>query len=158
MRLTNRLITLICTTRRQRSINEPLEWDCVTDNRPGGESPVPFFNRLTHRTAPSRGLSPEPRSALAETAEPALRLTAFVRKTPPLTLFTDFGLAQPILKALIAEGYEKPTPIQAQTIPYAMEGRDVCGIAQTGTGKTAAFALPILHRLAANSRPAARKG
>jgi ATP-dependent RNA helicase RhlE len=82
-----------------------------------------------------------------------LRLTASVRKTSTLTLFTDFGLAQPILKALTAEGYEKPTPIQAQTIPYAMEGRDVCGIAQTGTGKTAAFALPILHRLNANPKP-----
>ena len=70
-----------------------------------------------------------------------------------MTLFTDFGLAQPILKALVAEGYEKPTPIQAQTIPYAMEGRDVCGIAQTGTGKTAAFALPILHRLTENPKP-----
>jgi ATP-dependent RNA helicase RhlE len=70
-----------------------------------------------------------------------------------LTLFTDFGLAQPILKALATEGYEKPTPIQAQTIPYAMEGRDVCGIAQTGTGKTAAFALPILHRLSQNPKP-----
>lgn len=70
-----------------------------------------------------------------------------------MTLFTDFGLAQPILKALAAEGYEKPTPIQAQTIPYAMEGRDVCGIAQTGTGKTAAFALPILHRLNENPKP-----
>ncbi|WP_414471747.1 DEAD/DEAH box helicase [Microvirga sp. M2] len=70
-----------------------------------------------------------------------------------MTLFTDFGLAQPILKALAAEGYEKPTPIQAQTIPYAMEGRDVCGIAQTGTGKTAAFALPILHRLSQNPKP-----
>ncbi len=75
-----------------------------------------------------------------------------------MTLFTDFGLAQPILKALASEGYEKPTPIQAQTIPYALEGRDVCGIAQTGTGKTAAFALPILHRLDANPRPRNRKG
>ena len=74
-----------------------------------------------------------------------------------MTLFTEFGLAQPILKALAAEGYEKPTPIQAQTIPYAMEGRDVCGIAQTGTGKTAAFALPILHRLNANPKPRQRK-
>ncbi|KLK90040.1 RNA helicase [Microvirga vignae] len=74
-----------------------------------------------------------------------------------MTLFTDFGLAQPILKALAAEGYEKPTPIQAQTIPYAMEGRDVCGIAQTGTGKTAAFALPILHRLSQNPKPRQRK-
>ncbi|NIX76833.1 DEAD/DEAH box helicase [Microvirga terricola] len=74
-----------------------------------------------------------------------------------MTLFTDFGLAQPILKALAAEGYEKPTPIQAQTIPYAMEGRDVCGIAQTGTGKTAAFALPILHRLSQSPKPRQRK-
>ncbi|HZA91875.1 MAG TPA: DEAD/DEAH box helicase, partial [Gemmatimonadales bacterium] len=70
-----------------------------------------------------------------------------------MTLFTDFGLAQPILKALATEGYEKPTQIQAQTIPYAMEGRDVCGIAQTGTGKTAAFALPILHRLSETPKP-----
>ncbi|PVE22144.1 RNA helicase [Microvirga sp. KLBC 81] len=74
-----------------------------------------------------------------------------------MTLFTDFGLAQPILKALAAEGYEKPTPIQAQTIPYAMEGRDVCGIAQTGTGKTAAFALPILHCLSQDPKPRQRK-
>ena len=74
-----------------------------------------------------------------------------------MTLFTYFGLAQPILKALAAEGYEKPTPIQAQTIPLGLEGRDVCGIAQTGTGKTAAFALPILHRLSQNPRPKAPK-
>ncbi|WP_230534047.1 DEAD/DEAH box helicase [Microvirga roseola] len=74
-----------------------------------------------------------------------------------MTLFTDFGLAQPILKALAAEGYEKPTPIQAQTIPFALEGRDVCGIAQTGTGKTAAFALPILHRLSENPKPRQRR-
>jgi ATP-dependent RNA helicase RhlE len=65
-----------------------------------------------------------------------------------LTSFTDFGLSQPILKALAAEGYETPTPIQTQAIPKVMTGRDLCGIAQTGTGKTAAFALPILHRLA----------
>ena len=75
-----------------------------------------------------------------------------------MTLFTDFGLAQPILKALATEGYEKPTPIQAQAIPYVMAGRDICGIAQTGTGKTAAFALPIIHRLTENPRAAVRKG
>ncbi|MBF9231996.1 DEAD/DEAH box helicase [Microvirga alba] len=74
-----------------------------------------------------------------------------------MTLFSDFGLAQPILKALVSEGYEKPTPIQAQAIPHVMAGRDICGIAQTGTGKTAAFALPILHRLSEKSRPLARK-
>src|SRR3954471_14066319 len=75
-----------------------------------------------------------------------------------MTLFSDFGLAEPILKALASEGYEKPTPIQAQAIPYVMEGRDICGIAQTGTGKTAAFALPILNHLAKNAKPAPRKG
>jgi ATP-dependent RNA helicase RhlE len=64
-----------------------------------------------------------------------------------LTSFNDFGLAEPILRALTEEKYVTPTPIQAQTIPLAMQTRDVIGIAQTGTGKTAAFALPILHHL-----------
>jgi ATP-dependent RNA helicase RhlE len=64
-----------------------------------------------------------------------------------LTQFTDLGLAEPIARALTEERYETPTPIQAAAIPPAIEGRDVIGIAQTGTGKTAAFALPILNRL-----------
>jgi ATP-dependent RNA helicase RhlE len=67
-----------------------------------------------------------------------------------LTQFTDLELAAPLLKALAAEGYERPTPIQAQAIPHLLAGRDLLGVAQTGTGKTAAFALPILQRLAAN--------
>ena len=66
--------------------------------------------------------------------------------------FEELGLCAPLLKALAAEGYVSPTPIQLQAIPFAMAGRDVQGIAQTGTGKTAAFALPILHRLAANPK------
>src|SRR4051794_21445131 len=61
--------------------------------------------------------------------------------------FSDLRLAEPILRALNAEGYSTPTPIQAQAIPHVMEGKDLLGVAQTGTGKTAAFALPILHRL-----------
>jgi ATP-dependent RNA helicase RhlE len=64
-----------------------------------------------------------------------------------LTSFNDFGLAEPILRALAQENYQTPTPIQTQTVPLALQGRDVIGIAQTGTGKTAAFALPILNRL-----------
>jgi ATP-dependent RNA helicase RhlE len=75
-----------------------------------------------------------------------------------LTQFTDLGLAKPLLKALADEGYTQPTPIQAQAIPGVMAGRDLLGIAQTGTGKTAAFALPILHRLAEDRRPAPRRG
>lgn len=71
-----------------------------------------------------------------------------------LTTFQDFGLAAPLLKALAAEGYDTPTPIQTQAIPIALTGADIVGLAQTGTGKTAAFALPILHRLqAAGGRP-----
>lgn len=68
--------------------------------------------------------------------------------------FTELGLSAPITRALADERYVTPTPIQAQTIPPAMTGRDIVGIAQTGTGKTAAFALPILHQIAANrTRP-----
>jgi ATP-dependent RNA helicase RhlE len=74
-----------------------------------------------------------------------------------LTQFTDLGLAKPLLKALADEGYTTPTPIQAQAIPGVMAGGDLLGIAQTGTGKTAAFALPILHRLAENRKPAPRR-
>ena len=61
--------------------------------------------------------------------------------------FADLGLAGPVLSAVAAVGYEAPSPIQAATIPPMMAGRDVVGLAQTGTGKTAAFALPILSRL-----------
>jgi ATP-dependent RNA helicase RhlE len=67
-----------------------------------------------------------------------------------LTAFLDLGLAEPITRALADEQYAAPTPIQAQTIPEVLKGRDVVGIAQTGTGKTAAFALPILNHLTAN--------
>ena len=72
--------------------------------------------------------------------------------------FKDLGLSEPLLNALSAKGYVTPTPIQAKAIPSAMEGRDLLGVAQTGTGKTAAFALPILHRLAKNPKPAPRRG
>ena len=67
--------------------------------------------------------------------------------TDPVTSFSQMALKPTLLKALNAVGYELPTPIQAQTIPLLLEGRDVLGQAQTGTGKTAAFALPILSNL-----------
>ena len=74
-----------------------------------------------------------------------------------MTSFNEFGLAEPILRALAQEKYVTPTPIQAQTIPLACERRDVIGIAQTGTGKTAAFMLPSIDRLtASNKRPQPR--
>lgn len=72
--------------------------------------------------------------------------------------FSDLGLAGPVLKALDREGYDKPTPIQSQAIPPAIAGHDILGIAQTGTGKTAAFALPLIHRLATVRQASPRKG
>ena len=61
--------------------------------------------------------------------------------------FDKFGLIEPLLRAVREEGYTHPTPIQSSAIPHLLEGKDLLGCAQTGTGKTAAFALPILHRL-----------
>ena len=75
-----------------------------------------------------------------------------------MTTFSDFSLNPLLLKALAEQGYDTPTPIQAQAIPSVMAGKDLQGIAQTGTGKTAAFALPILHRLAATKREPMRRG
>lgn len=66
--------------------------------------------------------------------------------------FEQLGLAAPLLKALEAEGYHRPSPIQEEAIPILLSGKDLLGCAQTGTGKTAAFALPILHHLLSSSK------
>jgi len=71
--------------------------------------------------------------------------------------FADLRLAEPLLRAVTTEGYTVPTPIQLQAIPHVLAARDLLGCAQTGTGKTAAFALPILHRLGQSPPPANRK-
>ncbi len=63
------------------------------------------------------------------------------------TTFADLGLKAPILEALTDLGYEKPSPIQAECIPHLLDGRDVLGMAQTGSGKTAAFSLPLLNNI-----------
>ncbi len=98
----------------------------------------------------------------AQTATGLLRLLAQCargtteRRT--VTTFQELGLDPLLLKALDTEGYTTPTPIQAQAIPSILAGKDLLGIAQTGTGKTAAFALPILQRLNTNRQPPMRKG
>ena len=71
--------------------------------------------------------------------------------------FVELGLSPSILKTLVNNNYDKPTPIQAQAIPPVLNGRDIVGLAQTGTGKTAAFSLPILHRLSVNMTKGPRK-
>ncbi|HEY2517275.1 MAG TPA: DEAD/DEAH box helicase [Polyangiaceae bacterium] len=72
--------------------------------------------------------------------------------------FQELNLAEPLLRALEAEGYASPTPIQRQAIPHVLAGRDLLACAQTGTGKTAAFALPTLQRLAAPRPQGAARG
>ena len=67
--------------------------------------------------------------------------------------FNELNLSAPLLRAIAEAGYETPSPIQASAIPPVLEGRDLMGCAQTGTGKTAAFALPMLDRLNAASGP-----
>ena len=74
---------------------------------------------------------------------------------PPRALFSDLGLSEPVLRAIEEMGYRHPTPIQEQAIPYVLMGRDVLGTAQTGTGKTAGFTLPMLEILS-GSRARAR--
>jgi len=81
-------------------------------------------------------------------------LWEFEIESRPLKTFQELDLIDPLRQALADESYETPTPIQAQTIPAALEGRDILGCAQTGTGKTAAFALPILNRLGKSKRRA----
>lgn len=75
--------------------------------------------------------------------------------TPTTATFDQFGLAPEILRAVTEQGYTTPTPIQAQAIPVVLAGRDVMGAAQTGTGKTASFSLPIIQRLLATANTSA---
>ena len=70
--------------------------------------------------------------------------------------FETLGLSDELLRAVKAEGYTTPTPVQALSIPPLLEGRDVLGVAQTGTGKTAAFALPVLQVMS-RSRPQGKR-
>jgi ATP-dependent RNA helicase RhlE len=70
-----------------------------------------------------------------------------------MSSFAELGLSRPVLRAVEMAGYTAPTPIQAQAIPVAMEGKDVIGASQTGTGKTAAFALPIISQLVPGTEP-----
>jgi superfamily II DNA/RNA helicase len=84
---------------------------------------------------------------MSEINTPASAPDAPAAAAEPLPRFEDFGLAPPILQALADQGYTIPTPIQVQAIPVVMQGRDVMGAAQTGTGKTAGFSLPIIQQL-----------
>lgn len=131
-----------------------------TTSRPAGHPPRPH-------QPPPRGTAHQPRPAAAGHRPPAQQRpqgparaehqpAPVVHRQPPRAKtasgpqlkFDQLGLAPFLLKAISEEGYAEPTPIQQQAIPVALSGRDLLGCAQTGTGKTAAFALPILQKLA----------
>jgi ATP-dependent RNA helicase RhlE len=95
---------------------------------------------------------------MLETTTVPVPASAPVPAPAAVSPFAALGLAESILRALAAEGYAEPTPIQARAVPPIREGRDLLGCAQTGTGKTAAFALPILHRLSQSSGGGRRRG
>lgn len=83
---------------------------------------------------------------------------SFILPSKSLTQFTELGLSQPILQAIAEQGYETPTPIQVQAIPAVLAGKDVMAAAQTGTGKTASFTLPILENLSKCTHQSNNKG
>ncbi len=86
-------------------------------------------------------------NAETPSGEQGVSETSPAEEVKPTIRFADLGLDEKLLKGIHDAGYDIPTPIQAQAIPEALKGRDVLGIAQTGTGKTAAFAIPMIHRL-----------
>jgi superfamily II DNA/RNA helicase len=83
----------------------------------------------------------------AARAEPLPQAATAIDAAPPVSLFNSVGLSESLQRAVAAQGYTVMTPIQAKAIPIVLAGRDVMGAAQTGTGKTAAFSLPLLHKM-----------
>jgi ATP-dependent RNA helicase RhlE len=119
--------------------------------------PTPHHNGHAGAHAPTKHAHP-PKPHAAHVHGNQGRAAHVEVKPAPSVKFTDLGLCEPLLRALAEEKYETPTPIQAQAIPPALAGRDMLGCAQTGTGKTAAFALPILQRLLAMPIDKSRRG
>lgn len=111
------------------------EYDCddpsAVEESPAGSSPVPDSAPLI----------------ASASATPSAGGSAGLARPDEETTFADLGIDADVLRALSDVGYETPSPIQAETIPLLLDGRDVVGLAQTGTGKTAAFAVPILSRI-----------
>jgi ATP-dependent RNA helicase RhlE len=99
---------------------------------------------------PYRAITNDPRR-LPRHSGAALARGHATERTSTVQSFAELDLIEPIQRAIRAENYTIPTPIQAQAIPHLLTGRDLLGVAQTGTGKTAAFALPMLQRLAAEA-------
>jgi len=132
----------------------------ITDSATGGvEEPDSVISSDSQET--SQGVVAEqaeavhasedaPAAEADKAAEQDTRDADTSEATDPIEGFENLGLPSEVLKAITKVGFETPSPIQAHTIPVLMDGHDVVGLAQTGTGKTAAFALPILSRMTQN--------
>ncbi|NVN46866.1 DEAD/DEAH box helicase [Asaia spathodeae] len=160
------------TTRaetRKAAVKDAAEKVAAQDNAPAIEVPAAELVEATPEavsessakrgrrrrgaSAKANAVVPAPEAAPAATPELDPALKAIVEAPKPL--FSELGLSAPIMRAIEEMGYEHPTPIQARAIPVVLSGQDVLGVAQTGTGKTASFTLPMLERLA-GSRARAR--
>ena len=122
--------------------------DSVATN-PSAASPDAAPGADSSAAVQANPVTPEIQASPATAAPgPVLELGATESAVPgPVPTFDQFGLSADILRAVVESGYTIPTPIQAQAIPVVLAGRDVMGAAQTGTGKTASFSLPIIQRL-----------
>jgi ATP-dependent RNA helicase RhlE len=138
------------TSRRRRSFaanrTEPATTFRPRSGRPDGTSSG--FDRTATRAADA--------PSSFDRAPAAAASTPFDPAAAAASPFTALGLSAPLVRAILDEHYELPSPVQAEVIPLALAGRDVLACAQTGTGKTAAFVLPILQRLAAEAAPSRR--
>ena len=113
---------------------------------------APFHGAARHDAAHRRAAHealPAPREL-----PPPAPLSADQSAALAASPFAALGLCEPLLRAVVEEGYDKPTPVQVEVLPHALEGRDVLACAQTGTGKTAAFVLPMLQALRVNAAKA----
>src|SRR5580693_5570139 len=119
--------------------------------------------RRPQRTRPPRtNQSAFASSSFAQSREPRAPefrpgpMTPEIERSIAESPFTALGLAAPFVRAVLDEKYEKPSPVQTEVVPHVLAGRDVLACAQTGTGKTAAFVLPILQQLGEKAAPGVR--
>ncbi|OOL19853.1 DNA helicase [Bombella intestini] len=141
------------TTRRKKTVEEPTEATVAAPSSAEAEE------EQVAPAKPVRRRRKTVKKAEPETVEAPVQETATdepeSNETEERIRFSDLGLSEPILKAVTEMGYTHPTPIQAQAVPEILAGHDVLGVAQTGTGKTASFTLPMLEKLS-KSRARAR--
>jgi ATP-dependent RNA helicase DeaD len=115
-----------------------------TEAAPTPVSSTPAREKV-RKPAPQKSAKPEP--AAATSVLTPTGTDTDIEETTDSPLFADLNLSEPVARAIKEMGFEAPTPIQAQAVPLLMQGHDLIGQAQTGTGKTAAFALPIIHKM-----------